>query len=188
MFMMQYRHRLPTDYDMKKIRARAIERGPAYDDRPALVFKSFSIEEQGKLGAVHNAYSSLYLWFQTDAVVDFLWHEGFQNVFDTFGRPVVETWIAIDARKGKTDSAAMLYREDKDIPLGMKLSDLRRSETERNMDNAQKPDVVASVVGIDLSTWRLTRFTLSQTPLGGTEDRLAYEVAYLAKPGLAKLG
>lgn len=172
---------------MSKIRERAIKGGPLFDDRPGLAFKAFSIEEHGKLGAVNNAYSSLYLWFQTDAVVDFLWYQGFQNVFDTFGRPAVETWIAIDACKGKAEVASMLYREDTGIPLGMSLADIRASETKRNMENAHLPGIVASVIGIDLSSWQLARFILAEAPLENTEDQFAYQVAYLAKPGLSKL-
>lgn len=187
MFIKQYRHRLPADYDMAKIRSRAIKGGPLFDGRPGLAFKAFSIEERGRLGAANNAYSSLYLWFQTDAVVDFLWYEAFQNVFDTFGRPKVETWVAIDARLGRADEASMLYREDADIPLEMSLADLRASESEFNSENAQHAEVAASLVGIDLSTWRLARFTLAQVPLANKANRTAYQIAYLAKPGLHRL-
>ena len=187
MFIKQYRHRLPADYDMSKIQARAKKGGPAFDDRPHLAFKSFSMEQAGQLGAVHNAYSSLYLWFDIDAVVDFLWYRGFQNVFDTFGRPTVETWLAIDAANGPSDQAAMLYREDDDVAQGQSLANLRATETERNRLNASQPGTVASVVGIDIGTWRVARFTLTEGPAGDYGHQTAYQVAYLACPGLDRL-
>ena len=58
MFIKQYRHRLPTDYDMSKIRDRAIQGRPHLDDWPGLAFKAFSIEDEGKQGAVNNAYDA----------------------------------------------------------------------------------------------------------------------------------
>lgn len=187
MFIKQYRHRLPADYDMSIIRSRVAKGGPVFDDRPHLAFKSFSIEENGQMGAVGNAYSSLYLWFNIDAVVDFLWYQGFQNVFDTFGRPTVETWLAIDAAKGQSDHATMLYREDDDMPHDQPLADLRALETERNRQNAAQPGTVASVVGIELATWRIARFTLRETAMQDHAGHMAYQVAYLAKPGLDRL-
>lgn len=187
MFIKQYRHRLPADYDMSIIRSRVAKGGPVFDDRPDLAFKSFSIEEAGQKGAAGNAYSSLYLWFEIDAVVDFLWYQGFQNVFDTFGRPTVETWLAIDAAKGRSDHATMLYREDDDMAPSQSLADLRASETERNRQNAARPGTVASVVGIELSTWRIARFTLTESSTQDHAGQMAYQVAYLAKPGLDRL-
>lgn len=187
MFIKQYRHRLPADYDMSKIRARAAKGGPVFDDRPHLAFKSFSIEEAGQLGASGNAYSSLYLWFDIDAVVDFMWYKGFQNVFDTFGRPTVETWLAIDAARGSSEHATMLYREDDDMAPDQSLADLRATETEHNQTSATRSGTVASVVGIDLSTWRIARFTLTAEPLEDHGTQMAYQVAYLAKPGLNRL-
>jgi hypothetical protein len=187
MFIKQYRHRLPADYDMSIIRSRVAKGGPVFDDRPHLAFKSFSIEDAGQMGAAGNAYSSLYLWFEIDAVVDFLWYKGFQNVFDTFGRPTVETWLAIDAAKGGSQHATMLYREDDDMPLDQSLADLRALETERNRHTAARPGTVASVVGIELATWRIARFTLTESSTQDHAGQMAYQVAYLAKPGLDRL-
>ncbi|MEM7635353.1 MAG: DUF4865 family protein [Pseudomonadota bacterium] len=187
MFIKQYRHRLPADYDMSIIRSRVAKGGPVFDDRPHLAFKAFSVEDAGQMGATNNAYSSLYLWFEIEAVADFLWYKGFQNVFDTFGRPTVETWLAIDAARGQSDQATMLYREDADMPPDQSLADLRTSETERNRQTAARPGTVASVVGIELATWRIARFTLSETVAQDHTGQKVYQVAYLAKPGLDKL-
>ncbi|WP_108882350.1 DUF4865 family protein [Anderseniella sp. Alg231-50] len=187
MFIKQYRHRLPADYDMSIIRSRVAKGGPVFDDRPHLAFKAFSIEDAGLMGATDNAYSSLYLWFEIEAVVDFLWYKGFQNVFDTFGRPTVETWLAIDAARGPSENATMLYREDGDMPRGQSLASLRASETDRNRQAAARPGTVASVVGIELATWRIARFTLCETTSTDHAGHMAYQVAHLAKPGLDRL-
>jgi hypothetical protein len=59
-----YAHRLPANYDIKLIRARAKERGVLWDAVPELYFKGFLLRESGQHGAVANSYSSLYLWRQ----------------------------------------------------------------------------------------------------------------------------
>ncbi len=40
MLIARYRHRLPADYDMDRIRDRIAARRPAWDDAPGLVFKA----------------------------------------------------------------------------------------------------------------------------------------------------
>ena len=187
MLLKQYRHRLPADYDISKFYDRAQKGGPAFDEREGLAFKAFCIEESGKSGALENAYSSFYLWFGSDPVVDFLWYEGFQNVLDTFGRPKVEMWLAIDARKGEGNAATMLYRENLEVPYGMSLNELHSTEVERSLETSSDPNVVASMVGLDPITWRLSRFILTQAPLVPPGRYQAYQVAYLAKPGLNRL-
>ena len=72
MFMMQYTHRLPADYEMRRIRERAAARGPEWDFYPGLFFKAFLVRERGKCGADANAYSSLYLWRDARAPVLFI--------------------------------------------------------------------------------------------------------------------
>lgn len=187
MLIKQYRHRLPADYDMTKIHARALKGGPAFDHRDGLVFKSFSIEEKAKHGAVENAYSSLYLWFESNPVMDFIWYEGFQNVLDTFGRPQVDMWLTIDAQAGAANSATMLYQENVAVPHGMPLKDLKALELERNRSIANDPNVVATVIGIDPKSWQISRFLLTETAIDLDDHHQAYQVAYLAQPGLHQL-
>ena len=45
MLVLRYRHRLPADYDMARIRRRVAERGSFFDATPGLGFKAFSIAE-----------------------------------------------------------------------------------------------------------------------------------------------
>ncbi|MGT2485866.1 DUF4865 family protein [Methylobacterium oryzae CBMB20] len=57
MLIARYRHRLPADYAMDRIRARVAARAPAWDAVPGLVFKALTIEDRAR-GAADNAYSS----------------------------------------------------------------------------------------------------------------------------------
>ena len=84
MIIAHYAHRLPADYDIAIIRTRAKARGPVWDAIPGLYFKDFVLRECGRLGAIANEYSSLYLWQQDEAF-----------------RAAIETHFALDARKGQ---------------------------------------------------------------------------------------
>ncbi|WEK11739.1 MAG: DUF4865 family protein [Candidatus Pseudomonas colombiensis] len=184
MFAKQYSHRLPADYDMGLIRRRAAERGPLWDQVPGLLFKVFAGQERGVHGAVHNGYASIYLWADPSAAGAFLMGPGFQGVIDSFGRPVIESWLPLDWRRGPATQARVLYRESYDIDPQADRAQLLAEEQQRNQAIAADPETFAVFVALDLQAWRLLRFTLSSgapVPAHGVEH---YEVLYLAQPGL----
>src|SRR5689334_4976620 len=111
MIIAHYGHRLPANYDIGLIRARAKERGPLWDATPELYFKGFLLRESGRHGAIANSYSSLYLWRQDEAFRDFLVDGRYKTVTDSFGRAEIETRFALDARKGNGDDARFAYIE-----------------------------------------------------------------------------
>lgn len=192
MLSMQYAHRLPADYDMSLIRTRAARRGPLWDDAPGLGFKAFVVRERGRHGAEANVYASVYLWLDVGAATDFLVDDRFQNVIDGFGRPTVETWLPLDARAGRDPGrpALTLYREDVPVAEGTDRAALRAQELLRNDALLERPDTVAVVTSLDVSTWRLLRLTLSskaQEASAPAAQGTAYEILHLARPGLAKL-
>ncbi len=111
MFAKHYSHRLPAHYDMGLIRRRASEFGPRWDDTPGLLFKAFIARERGVFGALANQYASVYLWSEPAAAGAFLMDERFQTVIDSFGRPEIEAWLALDVQWGDAAEARALYRE-----------------------------------------------------------------------------
>ncbi|WP_454909254.1 DUF4865 family protein [Variovorax gossypii] len=189
MFAMQYSHRLPADYDMQVIRQRATRRGPIWDDTEGLVFKAFVAQERGQHGAAGHLYASVYLWLDTQAPARFLMGERFQSVIDSFGRPSVETWLPLDARAGAGSArkALSLYREEQAINAAADRAALHATEAEANRQLAVQADTVAVWSVLDLAAWRLVRFTLSARPVEAVDGATAYEVLYLARPGLGQL-
>ncbi|MCJ2122535.1 DUF4865 family protein [Methylobacterium sp. J-077] len=183
MLVARYRHRLPADYPMDRIRARIAERAPAWDATPGLVLKAFAIEERAR-GATVNAYSSFYLWRDAGAVVDSLTGPGFRAVIEGFGRPHVETWLPFDVSLSAAATTAALSEEMRQVDPDADLNRLRETERARSRDIAGRPGILASVVGLDPTSWRLTRFTLHAD---SADARSQAEVAYLAAPGLAVL-
>ena len=185
MFMKQYIHRLPADYDMNRIRTRAAALGPQWDKTEGLGFKAFIAQQRGANGARNNAYSSLYLWLDDEAVTDFITSDRFRAVIDGFGRPHIETWIPLDIHLGNAETARSVYREDLDVDTD--LAELKHREIARNNILARHANTLAAITAIDLSTWRLSRFLLSAEKARTPETGSAYEVLHLAKPGLPTL-
>ncbi|MFE0017122.1 DUF4865 family protein [Mesorhizobium sp. NPDC059054] len=184
MLMMQYIHRLPADYEMDKLARRAASLGPDWDDTLGLGFKTFIAQRRGENGAINNAYSSLYLWLEDEAASDFITGERFQKVIDGFGRPAIETWLPLDIHLGSATGARAVYREDVLIDPVTDFSALKRSESERNTSIVSQAGTYAAVTAIDLANWRLSRFRLSAEAASTPERGSAYDILYLANPGI----
>lgn len=185
----QYSHRLPADYDMERIYRRATSRGALWDATPGLAFKAFVARRRGEDGAAGNLYASVYLWLDVSAAADFVLGERFQTVIDGFGRPAIETWLPIDARTGRAGKAKVLtlYREDTVLADTADHAAAKAQAIEQNRLIGIRDDTVAVVAAIDVSNWRLTRFTLSSAPADSSRPGLAYQVFHLSGPGLDKL-
>jgi hypothetical protein len=187
MMIAHYAHRLPTDYDLKVIRDRAVQRGPLWDDVPGLHFKGFLLRERGRFGAIAHEYSSLYLWQTDEAFRDALLSGRYKTVTDSFGRPAIETRFALDARRGAGRDAQFAYRQDEAIPLDADLNTAFAAAIALNREIARRPGTVAAAVGVDLQNWKFTRILLSENAPSGADGEQAYQILYLARPLFDKL-
>jgi len=187
MIIAHYAHRLPADYDIAIVRTRAKARGPVWDTFPGLHFKGFLLRERGRLGAIANEYSSLYLWQQDEAFREAMVGGRYKTVTDSFGRAAIETRVALDARKGSGREARFAYKQQQDIPPDADLTRAFAAEIERNREIASQPGAVAAAVGLDPESWKFTRILVSEKEPTGREPGMAYQVLYLAKPLLAEL-
>lgn len=193
MLSKQYTHRLPADYDTAHIRERAAARGPLWDAVPGLGFKAFGLRERRR-GAAGNAYALFYLWIDAAATADFAMGDGFQTVIDGFGRPSIDLWLPIDARRGpaaaveRTAAPLWLVREDADLPDTADRPAVRAAQTEHNRVLAAQPHTLAVVSAVDVSAWRTVRLHLTTSePATQQAGATVWEVLYLARPGLAGL-
>jgi hypothetical protein len=183
MFLTQYTHRLPADYDMGLIRNRAATRGPDWDSYPGLIFKGFLICEKGKSGAAANAYSSLYLWRDADAFAAMITGERFEAVISSFGRPCVETFVVLASNFGLARSPHIVRRTDRLIPREADLAALKDEETSTALQSAREASTFTAIAALDVSGWRIARFILSAVDLPETDANATdFEIAYLANP------
>lgn len=185
MIIAHYEHRLPVDYDIGLVHARARERGPLWDAVPDLYFKGFLLRESGRFGATTNSYSSLYLWRSDEAFRNFLVEGGYKVVVNSFGRASIDTRFALDARRGAGGRACFAYREDARIELDSQLEATFAHEIERNREVASRAGVVTSAIGIDGQNWTITRIVLSDRELAGAGT--GYQILHLAQPLLNAL-
>jgi hypothetical protein len=187
MIIARYANRLPENYDLARIRALTQERGPVWDARPELYFKAFLLREAGRLGAIANSFSSLYLWRQDEAYRDWLVSGGYKIITDRFGRGEIETRVALDACKGPGHLARFVTTEDLHIPLDADLTAAFAREIERNREIAAQSDTVAAAVGVDTRNWKFTRILLSTNEPTGNGIAIAYHILHLAQPLLNTL-
>ncbi|AWN35315.1 DUF4865 family protein [Methylobacterium radiodurans] len=180
MLVLRYRHRLPADYDMARIRGRVAERGPLWDATPGLGFKAFSVAERAG-GAAGNVYAATYLWLDPAAASGFLTDDRFRAVTDGFGRPRVETFLPLAVAASSPDGAAVLVQEVVPIAETRGLAALRAAEAERAA-SALAEGACAAVSALDPGAWRLVRLTLRRDG-DATHER----VLHLAAPGWARL-
>jgi len=110
--------------------------------------------------------------------------ERFQRVIDSFGRPDIEAWLPLDLQSGSAPQARALYREA--LPFDAQADRVRllAEEVERNQAIVRQDDTVAVFLALDTTAWQLIRITLSSAEPDRRRAGKAYEVLYLAQPGL----
>ncbi|WP_044563202.1 DUF4865 family protein [Azospirillum sp. B4] len=188
MLITHYSHRLTADYDLDILRARAEANVARWAAMPELYFKGFLLRQAGRLGAIANVYSALYLWRHDAAFRDFLVQGRFKTVTDTFGRADIDVRVALDARKGPAREARFAVVDTAPIPVDASLAGLCADEIALNRQVAEEDGVVAAAVGVDARTWTLTRLRLTTAePTGLPATAVAYQVLQLARPLLETL-
>ena len=187
MLLAFYSHRLPSQFDTQQIRTRAVERGPLWDQRPDLLFKTFLLREQGLAGAANSSYASLYLWRNETAFCRFLRSDDFQAVVAAFGRPRIDTWYTLDVQRGHAINANYAYKTDLDIEVDVGLAEVCVIEAVRNQQQAEHSSVYATAVGIDTRDWRLTRVNLSEQALDLPEPARRFDILHLARPHIGDI-
>jgi hypothetical protein len=187
MIIVHYAHRLPADYDLDTLRGWLRERGAVWDAVGELYFKAFLLRQAGRFGASANNFSSLYLWQYDRAFRDWLVRGGYEVVTDVIGRADIETYVALDAFRGRARQARFLYRDDIAIALDADLTAAFAREIERARDRAAQPDVVAAVAGLDPQNWKFVRVLLSEEEPGASACGTAHQIAHLSRPLLDTL-
>ncbi|WP_455817650.1 DUF4865 family protein [Pseudomonas cerasi] len=100
MIAMQYRFRLPADYDMSIITTRIRENGHLLDGFPGLLLKAYCYAETDSAqGIADPLYAPFYLWKDGDSMTTFLTSSGFRRLTKDFGWPHIDTWLVLDYQR-----------------------------------------------------------------------------------------
>jgi hypothetical protein len=185
----QYTIKLPADYDMDIIRHRVCQNGSRFDAWPGLAFKAFLISERAR-GATVNRYAPFYVWHDTAGTNEFLYGDGFAALEGSFGRPLIEHWIALDVQTS-ADMAGLARsatRQDVIVPEDDHLAEVRdRAREWLERCRSDPRGAHTALVALDPYRWQLVRFVLWRAPLDQldsgphTDD---YELLHLSAPCL----
>mgnify|MGYP001193074135 CR=1 FL=1 len=85
MIGMQYKVKLPSDYDMNIIRKRVKENGFKTDGFQDLKFKAYLITDKEKNKNLYNSYCPLYIWNNNVGMNKFLFDGYYDNILKSFG-------------------------------------------------------------------------------------------------------
>lgn len=95
MIATQYKIILPSDYDMKIIKARVKDNGHKTDGFEDLKFKLYLIKEKGINNNLQNSYCPLYLWKDSNGLNKFLFNGFYDNIIKSFGWQHVNVGIPL---------------------------------------------------------------------------------------------
>jgi len=159
--VMQYPITLPADYDMQIIRDRVRTRGGALDDRAGLLCKAYCIREAGVAGSPINQYAPFYLWADTGAAADFLWHgSGFDGIVRDFGRPEVRTWVPVTRVLGPAPATSVTHAvvRTAPVPADADLVEAVEQLTVRVEQRGGDDRVHLALGGVDPRAWQTVEF------------------------------
>lgn len=181
MLAMQYSIQLPVNYDADKIRNRANERKPLFDDHEGLVHKSFLYNDDDKL------YAPFYVWKDVIEAQKFLLDDLFNGVVETFSRCRVRSWFVVHMAYGNRKIKPAFARREVDvIPPEEKLDTFLRYEKDLQSEAVKDPDLYMHIAAFDADRWEVLRFSLwkdiasAGKPSG--DSYIDYEVLQVSEP------
>ncbi|MBM7344658.1 DUF4865 family protein [Pantoea coffeiphila] len=174
MIAMQYRFRLPTDYDMTIIENRVRENGHLLDNFPGLVIKAWCYAcSRDPHTASEPLYAPFYLWQDSAGMAVFLQSNSFKKLISDFGRPAIDCWPVLGFRPGSTlQRSAFARREIVPIAVDSDLSQI---------SNLPEPAAgITRILAWDVQQWRRLCFELSEMPFGDAPSTERYRVGHIS--------
>lgn len=179
MIAMQYRFRLPADYDMGIITSRIRDNGPLLDGFSGLLLKAYCYADaDGQPSCTEPLYAPFYLWQDSDSMAAFLTSSGFRRLTQDFGWPQIDTWLVLD------------YQPAPELPLSAfarriitpiaPYSDLAQYSHVSGAVTEQSSQILAW----DVQGWRHLTFQLGPQPFSADSAAERYQVGHLSLPAI----
>ncbi|CCG88255.1 DUF4865 family protein [Erwinia piriflorinigrans] len=177
MIAMQYRFRLPVDYDMSIITTRILENGHQLDSFPGLLLKAWCYARSSDLLCTDEPlYAPFYLWQDSSSMADFLTGSGFRRLVQDFGRPQIDSWLVLDYRPAAELSQSAFARRI--ITPVLPREDLAQCRCSSDIIGENTTQIVA----LDMQHWRRLNFQLSPLAFTDRADTERYRVGHLSLP------
>lgn len=176
MIAMQYRFRLPADYNMAIISTRVQENGHRLDGYPGLLLKAYCYSE--KESANENTeplYAPFYLWQDSASMARFLSSDGFKRLTRDFGWPQIDTWLVLHFQPA-SDLAESRFATRRITPIAA-YHDL--AELSGTTPLARE---YSHILAWDVQRWQHLHFRLAATPPDGNRQSEHYRIGHLSLP------
>ncbi|ROR05143.1 DUF4865 family protein [Erwinia sp. JUb26] len=176
MIAMQYRFRLPSDYDMTIIENRVRENGHRLDNFPGLVLKAWCYTSSSDTHtASEPLYAPFYLWQDSASMAAFLQSDGFKKLVTDFGRPAIDCWPVLEYRPGSNLQHSAFARREI-VPI-TSCSDLS------HIGSMSVPAAgITRILAWDVRQWQRVCFELSDLPFDDAPGAERYRVGHISLP------
>jgi len=177
MIAMQYRFRLPHDYDMAIITTRIGENGHRLDGFPGLLLKAYCYADYGSpQHSPEPLYAPFYLWQDSESMTRFLTSSAFQRLTQDYGWPQIDSWLVLHYQPASALANAGFARRI--ITPISPYTDLPRYRPEIEEQAAS----VSQILAWDVQTWRHLTFQISPRPLSDVNAAECYRVGHISLP------
>ncbi len=183
MYSMQYLVPLPKDFDSSVIEERVRGKAADYDSFPGLGMKVWMAQRKARHGG--NLYGTFYLWSDAAGAAQFLTGPGFQGIIDSFGRPAVADWIALEAKvTGALDDATVAVQSFVEITEAGSV-DAAATEAKRRHEGLAP---AFTAICLDPTRWRLAVYSMVPEGAFGEASRLGpdtriFDILHVSLPG-----
>lgn len=151
MIAMQYKIKLPNDFDMNVVRQRVKDNGHKTDGFCDLLFKAYLISENTKEQLNNNEYAPLYLWKQNNGMNKFIFEGFYDNILSSFGWQQINIAVPLYFELNENFSKSKWLLEiEKNIKPTNKMEKIDFSIT--------SDDILGKVLVYNPHKWQYTEF------------------------------
>lgn len=174
MIAMQYKVKLPDDYDMNIIRKRVTDNGRKTDGFQDLIFKAYLIAVKDKHSALQNEYAPLYLWRDTEGMNQFIWNGFYDNILSSFGWQKINIGVPLFSEiKDDFGTAHFCAEAKRIIPTCSTMQKLEFS--------VKYSDFVGRVLIYNPDKWECSEYYFFESLPPTINDMSIYEILHISR-------
>lgn len=176
MYAMQYEIKLPSDYNMEKVRERVRLNGFKTDGFKDLFIKAYLISQTND-NCITKTYSPLYIWRNSEGMNDFIFNGYYDNIISSFGWQNISIGITFSINTSSNiKRCEYVIEEYIDIEPRISLTNLNISKKFNTIDN-----VSAEFVIYNPDKWKCVKYSfVERIPDDININGKIYEVLHIS--------
>ena len=173
MIAMQYKVKLPDNYDMNLIRQRVLANGEKTDGFPELLFKAYLVSDRGITLEQENEYSPLYLWKSNEGMNKFIFGGFYNNILKSFGWQKINISIPLLWEMGEKFSSSKFVFEIE--------SEIAKTEVMNPMDfSIDFGECTGKMLIYNPDKWKATEYYFSEIIPKDIPQLKRYEILHIS--------